>query len=193
MSGRAVAIVAEFAGQSWVVRHYHRGGAVMRILGDRYVRIGEPRVWHELQVSQVARARGIPTPEFKAGAWYAHGIFRRSDIATAYIPESYDLAAILFAKGVAHNLGIVQVVQLIRLLIKRGLLHRDLNLKNILVAPSGAYVLDLDRCALVDRISAAQASGMRDRFFRSLGKWERKTGIAVAAGIKQTLDEAFRG
>jgi tRNA A-37 threonylcarbamoyl transferase component Bud32 len=175
-----------------VVRHYHRGGAVMSVLADRYLRIGQPRVLRELQVNVDARARGIPTPEFKAGAWYGHGIFRRCDIATAYIPHARDLAAILFENAGAQNHGVAQAAQLLRLVIERGLVHRDLNLKNILVAPSGGYVIDLDRCAVVERLSPTAARAMRDRFFRSLAKWETKTGIAVAAGIKQTFAEAFR-
>jgi serine/threonine protein kinase len=191
LQGRAVNVVADFGGSAWVVRHYRRGGSVMKVLEDRYLRIGSARVLHELQVSEAARERGIPTPQFMAGAWYDHGIFRRCDIATSYIPRSSDLAQIIFEQATARGDAVLRSAQLIRIIIKLGLLHRDLNLKNILIARSGAYIVDLDRCTLVDRLTPEQVHGMRKRFLRSLAKWEKHTGVVVADSIKRTLSEAF--
>ena len=45
-----------------VVRRYHRGGAVAPLLGDRHLRIGEPRPVREARASEAARRRRIPTP-----------------------------------------------------------------------------------------------------------------------------------
>jgi tRNA A-37 threonylcarbamoyl transferase component Bud32 len=191
LQGRAVNVVADFGGTAWVVRHYRRGGSVMKALDDRYLRTGSARVLHELQVTEAARERGIPTPEFMAGAWYDHGIFRRCDIATAYIPRSSDLAQIIFEQATARGDAILRAAQLIRIIIRLGLLHRDLNLKNLLLARSGAYIVDLDRCTLVDRLTPKQINAMRKRFFRSLAKWEKQTGVVVADSIKRTLAEAF--
>lgn len=192
LQGRDVNIVAEFAGTPWVVRHYRRGGSVMKALDDRYVRVGPARVLRELQVSEAARDRGIPTPEFMAGAWYNTGLFRRCDIATSYIPRASDLAQVIFEQTSARGDAIARAAQLIRIIIKHGLLHRDLNLKNILLARSGGYIIDLDRCELVDRLTPAQVRAMRHRFFRSLAKWEKNTGVVVARSIKTTLSDAFR-
>lgn len=190
LEGRGVALAAQFGGEVWLVRHYRRGGSVMSALNDRYMRVGAPRVVSELMVSEAARARGIATPQVKAGAWYDAGIFRRSDIATEYIADSHDLARAIFEK---HNRGgsIGAVVTLIRSMIQNGLVHRDLNLKNILIAGPRAYVIDLDRCAIVDRITTAQAEGMRQRFFRSLAKWERKSGASLPPSSKALLRGAF--
>ena len=87
--------------------------------------------------------------------------------------------------------AILRAAQLIRIIIRLGLLHRDLNLKNILLARSGAYIVDLDRCTLVDQLTPAQVRAMRKRFLRSLAKWEKLTGVVVADSIKRTLAEAF--
>jgi RIO-like serine/threonine protein kinase len=74
---------------------------------------------------------------------------------------------------------------LIRSFIARGLIHADLNLKNIVVAAADAWIIDLDRCELVDHVSVQQAQVMRRRFLRSLSKWR------VAPGLSQVLSEAF--
>ena len=191
LRGRGVAVVAQFGGEPWVVRHYRRGGSVMKVLDDRYARFGSPRVMTELRASEAARARGIATPQIKAGAWYDAGIFRRSDMASAYIPESHDLAAILFSNAGDPAAAVAATVTLLRSLVRGGLLHRDLNLKNILVATGRAYVLDLDRCAVLDKLSELQISSMRSRFFRSLEKWERLSRKTVDGSTKRELRSGF--
>lgn len=192
LEGRGLAIAARFGGEVWLVRHYRRGGAVMSMLGDRYLRSAVPRPLQELCVSEAARARGIPTPQVKAGAWYTSGLFRRCDIATEYIPESHDLARAIFEKH-HRDVAIKAAADLIRNIISNGLVHRDLNLKNVLIAGSHAYVIDLDRCEVVQRVAPDQAEPMRDRFFRSLAKWERKTGASLPPASKTILREAFGG
>ena len=187
--GRGIALVASFGPDVWVVRHYRRGGSVARLLGDRYVRTGTPRPLHELQVSSAARQRGISTPEVSAAAWYDVGAFRRCDIAVTYIPRASDLAAIL--AGGDTTVQVTRAAGLIRDFLRKGLLHRDLNIKNILISADQAYVLDLDRCELVEALTAVQVTRMRERFLRSLAKWERQSNRALAAATRRILTEAF--
>jgi hypothetical protein len=54
----------------WVVRHYHRGGAMAAHMEDRYLRLGRLRPWRELAAVAEARARGVPTPAVVCGAAY---------------------------------------------------------------------------------------------------------------------------
>ncbi len=84
------------AGERWVVRHYHRGGAVATVLGDRYLRLGPPRPEREYRVGRALERLGVPTPPHVGAAWYAAGPFRRGDLVTGYVPGSHDLAAVLF-------------------------------------------------------------------------------------------------
>lgn len=162
----------------------------MTMLGDRYARIGAPRVLKELRASEAARSRGIATPTIKAGAWYDEVIFRRADIATSYIPDSADLADVLFGESSGYESGVEAAIILIRNIISGGLVHRDLNLKNILIADR-AYVLDLDRCEVVERLTKSQTFAMHDRFFRSLRKWEAKTHKQMPSTVITALHEAF--
>lgn len=189
--GRGVALVADVAGEAWVFRHYRRGGAVMQLLGDRYLRSGN-RALRELVVSEAARARGVFTPAVQAAVWYDHGVFRRFDIATSYIADARELADDIF--DAAHSARAVQhTATLIRRMLSAGLVHRDFNLKNILLTRDRAWVLDLDRCSIVERVSKQQRAAMRSRFLRSIKRWEARTGKVVSASARRTLEAAFDG
>lgn len=191
IEGRGAAFAISTTDGEWLVRHYRRGGALAPVLGDRYVRIGAARAFHELNVSCAARAAGIPTPEVVAAVSYPHGPFVRSDIAVALIPNSFDLAAVLFGAATPHVDGeISKAVALIRTICERGLVHADLNLKNILLAQDGGYVVDLDRCRMSEP-SRAAARAMRSRFLRSLEKWQSRTNQIVAPKHRRSLEDAF--
>jgi hypothetical protein len=71
--GRGAVFAVATPAREWVVRHYRRGGAVARVLGDRYVRISEPRALRELRASVLARSRGVATPEVVAAVVYPAG------------------------------------------------------------------------------------------------------------------------
>jgi tRNA A-37 threonylcarbamoyl transferase component Bud32 len=164
------------------------------LLGDRYARLGPNRALRELQVSESARARGVATPPVKCVAWYHRALVRRSDIATRYIPSARDLADALFGADTGDAERATRAAaQLIRDMLRAGLVHSDLNLKNILVAPDRAYVVDLDKCSVEEGVSAAHSKSMRERFLRSLAKWEHATGKTVAGGLRSRLIGAFGG
>ena len=188
--GRGMAPVVELAGEHCVVRHFRRGGSVVSVLGDRYLRTSGNRALDELNASETIRARGVATPRVKCVAWYDDGMFRRYDMATHFIPSARDLTDALF-DDTDRTLVVEHAAVLLRDVVRNGLLHRDLNLKNILVADDGAYVLDLDRAQIFDRLTQMQASAMRTRFMRSLTKWEQKLGRTVPPSVRTTLGEAF--
>jgi 3-deoxy-D-manno-octulosonic acid kinase len=192
IEGRATAYAITLDDGEWLVRHYRRGGAVARLLGDRYMRVRPPRAFHELTVSAIARSRGIPTPEVIAAVSYPSGLFTRCDIAVAFIPNALDLAAVLFGESsIDVDAETAKAAAVIRTSCERGLIHADLNLKNILLAPEGGYVIDLDRCRLAVPSSPA-VRAMRRRFLRSLEKWETQTGKILPPRIRRMLVEAFR-
>lgn len=160
------------------------------LLGDRYIAYGK-RALHELRVSVAARTAGIATPEIIAAICYPAGIFSRYDIAVAFIEHSHDLAALLFDHDEVPDVQVIKAAVLIHSMIERGLVHADLNLKNILVAPDRAYILDLDRCKLTDGVSQTEANRMRRRLLRSLEKWQTKTGRFVHDRHRRIIEEAF--
>ena len=192
LSGRMPAYAVKHDGSRWLVRHYRRGGAVERFMQDRYLRAGGARSLYELRVSEAARACGIATPRVIAAAQYDDGIFARFDIIVEYIENARDLADWLFASH-GNSIAIAQhAAALIRNMIAHGLLHRDLNLKNILVSKDQAWIIDLDRAVLRDHAHPMDASVMRRRFVRSLEKWQRNTSRELPVDCRSILVEAFR-
>lgn len=184
--GRVWSVPAPVAGPDgrsrWVVRHYRRGGAVARLLGDRYLALGRPRPVVEARAAAEARARGVATPAVVAGAIYPAGPFHRADLVTEEIPDALDLADILFgdpSARVARRDALVATGRLVRRLEREGLFHPDLNAKNVVLRPGPegpeAWLVDLDRCRVRERGGPAPAEAMRRRLERSLRKFERRT------------------
>jgi 3-deoxy-D-manno-octulosonic acid kinase len=216
--GRVLVVPAPVGEGRWVIRHYRRGGALASLLGDRYPRIGTPRPVRELRVGRVAAALGVPTPEHIAAAVYPAGIWYRGDLVTRWVPGSRDLARILFGRsdfgdpvaeapaegGARGDTGpaasgaepaMAAAGRLVRRLHDAGVDHPDLNLKNVLIAgPPGdpdALVLDLDRARIRTRLTDARRRSMLARFWRSAGKWEARTGVALPPSLRQAFEAGY--
>lgn len=198
-SGRGPIFRVPTAPGDWVVRRYRRGGW-MRPLGDRYLRVGRPRPLAELETSVQVRSRGVPTPEVLAAAVYPAGPCYRGDLVTAYVPESYDLATLLFGEspleGEERAAAWAATGRLLRWLYSLGVIHRDLNLGNILLEcctrPPRPYVLDLDRCITVDHVGPEPRRRMLRRFRRSVDKWSERTRRPVTREEWHAFQAAYR-
>ena len=189
-------------GHRWAVRHYVRGGRlVSTLLGDRYLRSGPVRPFHEIQASEAARARGIPTPRIMAAAQYPAGLFYRADLVTEFIPDASDLVESLFdtrRKGVGGAVDRQDALraagELIREMARAGLGHRDLHAGNILLRWQGAapraHLVDLDRCEVEPHALPVSPDAMLRRLQRSLKKWEGWTGLRLTQKEWGTLDRA---
>lgn len=213
--GRVHVVPAPVGEGRWVVRHYHRGGAIGPLLGDRYLRLGTPRPFRELRLGRELGSRGIPTPVHVAAAVYLSGLWYRGDLVTGYVPGSRDLAEVLFpgrsldprpegaarpgeadAGGAGREVDPRSAMKatgvLFRQLHEGGVEHPDLNLKNVLVAGTGealeALALDLDGAQVRDEVGDAARRRMISRFWRSARKWEAATGAA----LDPELEAAFR-
>ncbi len=206
LQGRgAVRVVPAPAGAGrWVVRHYHRGGG-MAFLGDRYLRMGEPRPSREFRLGRRLEEMGVPTVRHVGAATYPAGLWYRGDLVTELVAGSRDLAAIVFGEDGEDDGRAAAAMSaagaLVRTLHDRGVVHRDLNIKNILIeegeaAGEGgvrARILDLDRASVGERVGEGARRRMLERFWRSVRKWEARTGLSMAAGPRQAFEGAYRG
>lgn len=200
------------------MRHYHRGGAIAPLLGDRYVRGGEPRPFHEFRLGRTLEELEVPTPAHIGAAVYRSGVWYRGDLVTRYVPDSRDLAAVLFPgqvlgapsgrprsgsepssvsgsevgePGASPEAAMRATGVLIRLLHDRGVRHPDLNLKNILIAgvvEPRALALDLDGARLEAGLGTRARRRMLNRFWRSVRKWE----AAAGRSLERSLGDSFR-
>lgn len=185
--------------ERWVVRHYYRGGAVAApLLGDRYLAVGQPRPLRELLAAHHARTRGIPTPAVVAGAVYRTGLWYRADLVTEQIPDATDLAEVLWgenARGVSVEGALVGAGALVRRLEQAGMLHPDLNAKNLVVTGTGEdphlHLVDLDGCCARDPGVPVPTFSMRARLERSLRKFENRTGRKLSSRAWSALRSGF--
>ena len=204
--GRVHSVAAAVEGprvqERWAVRRYRRGGAVARLLGERYLRVGEGRPFQELAASSAARARGVPTPPVVAGAVYPNGVFYRADLVTELIPGARELADMLFGPSRIEQPTALDALReagrLLRLLEEARVVHRDLNATNVLLTRTAgrhqSHVLDLDRCRVLALDAPRPGPGMRRRLRRSLEKLGRVRGpeldhrawAALAEGLEET-------
>ncbi len=84
----------------------------------------------------------------------------------------------------------------VRLAQDRGLVHPDLNLRNVLLQPSGdgfgAYLLDLDRARVEDRpVQSPTREQMLGRFWRSAAKLEEESGRTLSDEERAAFDEGY--
>jgi 3-deoxy-D-manno-octulosonic acid kinase len=202
LAGRSPAYRVDAAGDEWVVRHYWRGGAIGPLLDDRYPAGRLPRPFRELLVSHEARERGVPTPRVVAAVVYPARAFYRGDLATAYVPDSADLADVTFGPvrlPLAERAAAWRAAGvLVRVAAERGLRHPDLNLRNVLLygpaeAPL-ACVLDLDRARLEDgALRPVDREAMVGRLHRSRRKLERTHGERLDDRSLWSFAEGLRG
>ena len=208
----------------WLVRHYWRGGAVARFLDDQYLRIGTPRPVRELIAAHAALERGVATPRVVAAVVYPAGLYYTADLATELVPETIDLARLSFESRLDrdHRTAAWRAAgELVARAAAAGILHRDLNLRNVLIQVPGiaavdpldpypvrprdsdaaavevsAVMIDLDRCAVRPpargRRALRRAMRMAARLHRSRLKIERGYGTVVSRIHVQTFEDAWR-
>lgn len=171
-----------------VLRRFHHGGLMRWATGARFLD-GE-RPFRELILADALARSGIATPEVVAararhalgGGWYL-------DLVTRRVEDSVDLAEVFerFRRGelgpkvrmaLAHAIG-----DLLRRLHSFGLLHADLQPRNLLVCEKDLsedagtptiWVIDLDQSAFVGSINDRERRSNLRRFFRAIDRRNKK-------------------
>lgn len=149
--GRGTAFSAGREGQ-WVLRHFRRGGLPGRLVSDRYAWLGERRTRpvHEFRVLAALRKAGAPVPAPVAARVQRSGATWRGDILVERIRAARTLAD---AAPSLPEARWRETGRAIRRFHEAGGWHADLNANNILLAPDGVWIIDLDRgrCACANR------------------------------------------
>jgi len=150
-----------------VLRRYLRGGMVARISRDRYLFTGWRRSRPVAEFHVLARlaSAGLPVPAPLAAAVRRRGLVYTGALITRRIPDARPLADLL--PGSAQDDGLWRRVgACVRRFHDAGLIHADLNARNILVDEDGSvFLIDFDRSRI--RHGAAR------RFRRNLMRLHR--------------------
>lgn len=149
--GRGSALFLAWEGREYLLRHYHRGGAVARLLGDRYLWSGlaRTRAWREFAITARLHAQGLAVPRPALARVERVGCcFYRADLVTERIAGARTLAQVLKREALPVREWMA-IGAMLRRFHRRGVFHADLNAHNILYDVRGRlYLIDFDRARL---------------------------------------------
>jgi 3-deoxy-D-manno-octulosonic acid kinase len=155
-----------------VLRHYLRGGWAARFSRDRYLYTGaeRSRPMAEFNLLVTFYALGLPVPQPLAAQFVKHGLFYSGDLLTRRIPDVIPLAELSDSRRARpeawHAVGAC-----IRSFHDHGIIHADLNARNILLGGDDrVYLIDFDRAQIRKGATSLFQANLR-RLKRSLHKF----------------------
>ena len=148
--GRSSALFLETGFGPAVLRHYLRGGWAAYLSRDRYVYTGleRSRPIAEFHMLDRLHKAGLPVPRPLAAQRAREGLFYSGDLMTRRLPDVVPLADL---PDTRHNDPAMWTATgaCIRHFHDHGLVHADLNARNILVgSESTVYLIDFDRAQI---------------------------------------------
>ena len=168
--GRGSVAFVETPAGACALRHYHRGGMVAPLLGDRYLWQGRERTrgFAEFRLLAELRALDLPVPAPVAARYLRNGVHYTADLITRRIEHVRTLAECMHSKRLNAKLA-AQVGALIARFHTARVDHADLNAHNVLVGAEGLWLVDFDR-GRIRRSRGEWRLGNLKRFKRSLLK-----------------------
>jgi tRNA A-37 threonylcarbamoyl transferase component Bud32 len=183
LQGRGIAysIALPVTGTRAVVRHNRHGGLFAPMTRDLF--LPPTRAPYELLAAMRLAELGVPTPPVLMYGVESIGVaFRRADVVTREIENARDLSEYMSgaASEAERDAAWEATRDMLAAMHAVGVRHHDLNVKNVLLAPTGArltaHLLD------VDRVEFGRAGDIRlyaanvERLRRSARKWRDERG-----------------
>jgi 3-deoxy-D-manno-octulosonic acid kinase len=187
--GRGSAWFIESENNSFVLRHYRRGGIAAKFSKRRYLFGGfkKTRSFAEFRLTFELSQRGLPVPNLVAAlAVRKNHLTYEAAILMERIPGAQPLPACseVSDEGLWHRVG-----KVIGAFHREGLDHVDLNCDNILITDDSVYLIDFDRCKL--RTNGEGQAGWKvknlERLHRSVCKRLSFFSDKKRAGVWQAL------
>ena len=170
--GRGSALFLETAFGPAVLRHYLRGGWAARFSRDRYLYTGLERSRPIAEFHMLARLhqQGLPVPRPLAAQCAREGLFYSGDLITRRLLDVLPLADLPDIQQSDPAMWIATGA-CIRNFHDHGLVHADLNARNILIGGDGSvYLIDFDRAQIRAGAQSLFEANLR-RLKRSLQKF----------------------
>ncbi|HUQ53374.1 MAG TPA: 3-deoxy-D-manno-octulosonic acid kinase [Gammaproteobacteria bacterium] len=190
-SGRGEVLIVAHGPETWVLRHYRRGGLVARLIDDHYVWFGaeSTRAFREWRLLRKLRAAGLPVPNPVAARIYRTGVIYTADIITTYLPATHKLSWYIEQGGAPADCW-QRIGAMIRAVHDHGVDHPDLTAHNVLLDETGkTFLVDFDNAQLKPP-GDWQRLGL-ERFNRSLRKVALETGTDFDAAAWREIEAGY--
>lgn len=166
--GRGGVGLLTVGGAAMVVRPFRRGGALGKLLRDRYA--SPQRARAELALLAALRHEGVPVVVPVAAVAQKGRAFWRLRLCTEHLAEALPAPAFFAAAPTLRRAAAEAIGTVVHLAFAAGLRHPDLHPDNVLCCARGdkvrAVLVDLDRGALVRPLPAKDRDAMLVRMQR---------------------------
>lgn len=149
-----------------ILRPFRRGGFIRHFIHDAYFLHNRPL--RELRVHTHCYRFGLPVPEPLGVMWTRRGPWYRGAIATREL-QAVNLQEHIRHSGVAEE-DCRRAGAAIRAMHDAGVIHADLQIRNILIGEGGAFIIDFDNAKVLSKAGSAARSGNLLRLKRSFVK-----------------------
>lgn len=190
-TGRGRVLMLGRGGETWVYRHYHRGGMIARAVYDEYLWTGMERTrpLREWRLLRVLTGLGLPAPRPVAARVVRSGPIYRGDIVTVLLPDTEPLSSMLGEVWQLTSLW-SRIGTMLAGFHRAGCDHPDLTAHNVLVdSDRRPFLVDFDNASLKPAGDWSRAGIAR--FKRSLRKVSLETGTEFHEAAWETLVAAY--
>lgn len=170
--GRGEAIFYQHGELQLVLKHYHRGGMVASVMGDRYIgfKPENTRSFREWRLLRTMQRFKLPVPVPVAASVIKTRAFSyRADLVTQTLPGTLTLADYLFENRL-DDARWRQLGKTLSSFHEKNIYHADLNARNILLDDEKFYLIDFDK-GMVRYVGNAWKASNLARLQRSLLKF----------------------
>jgi 3-deoxy-D-manno-octulosonic acid kinase len=191
--GRGTTLFITCEGQSWVLRHYHRGGSVARVASDVFAWLGRDRTRSFAEWRLLARIReaGLPSPRPVAARYVRRGLLYRADLITVRIPGVIPLSTRL-ARAPLTDAAWRRVGECIGRFHEARVCHADLTAHNLQInGEDEIFLLDFDRGRIMPGPGPWRDRNL-ERLHRSLTKISGNDVIRFGEPEWHALMEGYR-
>lgn len=172
--GRGQAIIFRRGGREYVLRHYFRGGLWGKLSRDLFTSFmpHSHRAFDELNLLLSMYNEGLPVPQPIASR-ETGCLFIRQDIVVERVLAK-DLSKIISTRYLTKD-EMIRLGSTLRRFFDAGVMHTDLNIRNILLSESGKfYLIDFDKC-FRKHMGYEQRNNVLSRLKRSFLKEKRNS------------------
>ncbi len=195
--GRGTVVFFEHEQNLLVLKRFHRGGLLGRLVKNTYIFSGlsRTRMWREFKLLAAMRELGLPVPKPVAVRCERSSLLcYQGQIIAERIANSRTLAEILRSENVSDKTW-----EAIGMVIRRFHLHLiehgDLNASNILINNQGQiFLIDFDKSIMHKSGDDRWCTGNLNRLRRSLNKWkQREPGFHFEPRHWDAFEKGYQG